>query len=425
MIESMIFVSQHYLRFATTEVLEKAASRARLSLVLTGDEEPLPNIRPYITDIHRLTARTRVSLQPSFDADELTALACREIADHGGDPSKVALFCQQEDNVMPTARARHRAGIPGDDPELVQRFRDKIVMKEALAKRDLEVAPRYLRLSLDRCTADPAAYYDELCSVLGTNKLIVKPTAGAGSLNVSVVDGPDDLRLAAAKIQSDHHEFEYEVDEFVTGVMHQCDSFIRHGKVVFCGILELGCSNFDFVLGKPLSVFPVVDEQTYRALFEFNQQVVTALGFQDGSTHHEFFVQRGGDGDLTVKFLEIAARVPGGLGVPYHERNSNINLIDANILLGLGDPAADGLAVRRRNNVVSALLPVGHGKIVSLNEPEIASDYSIDWQVKVGDVVDSRSLVDNAGILTIINDDPTVLRRDFESLQGYIPVTCQ
>jgi hypothetical protein len=61
---------------------------------------------------------------------------------------------------------------------------------------------------------------------------------------------------------------------------------------------------------------------------------------------------------------------------------------------------------------------------VSLNQPYVASKYSIGWRVRVGDVVDSRSLVDNAGILTLINDDPAVLRSDFESLQGYVPVTC-
>lgn len=425
MIESMIFVSQTYLRFATLETLERAAKQARLSLVLHTDEEPYPNILPYISEIHRLTGQTRMNLQPSFDPDDLTIIARREIHANGGDPSKVALFCQHEDNVLPTAMARRRTGISGDRPELVQRFRDKIAMKEALAARYPEVLPRYQRLSLDRITADAVSYYEELCSALGARKLIVKPTTGAGSLNVMVIASPADLERAAAKIQSDHREFEYEVDEFVTGVMHQCDSFIRHGKVVFCGILELGCTNFDFVLGKPLAVYPLADDETYRTLFDFNQRVITALGFQDGSAHHELFVCRAADGGLAVKFIEIAARVAGGVGVPHHELNSNINLIDANILLALGDPAVDDLAVQRRNNVVSALLPVGHGRIISLNEPEIASNYSIDWQVHVGQVVNSRSLIDNAGILTIVNDDRAVLRRDFEALQSYVPVTCQ
>jgi hypothetical protein len=425
MIESMIFVSQTYLGFATAKTLERAASQARLSLVLHGDEEPHPKIVPYISEIYRLNGRTRSNLQPSFDTDELTVIARRELDASGGDPRKVALFCEHEDNVLPTARVRHRIGIAGDGPELVQRFRDKIVMKQALAESHPEALPRYQRLSLDRIATDHVSYYNELVSALGTKKFVVKPTTGAGSLNVTVISEPHDLLLAGEKIQSDSREFDYEVDEFVPGVMHQCDSFIRRGKVVFCGILELGCTNFDFVQGKPLSAYPVTDDQTYCQLFDFNQGVVRALGFQNGSTHHELFVRRTAGGQLSVKFIEIAARVPGGLAIPYHERNSNINLIDANILLELGDASADDLTVQRRDNMVSALLPVGHGRIVSLNEPQITSEYSIDWRVRVGDVVSSRSLTDNAGILTIVNDDRLTLRRDFESLQTYVPVTCR
>lgn len=131
------------------------------------------------------------------------------------------------------------------------------------------------------------------------------------------------------------------------------------------------------------------------------------------------------DGSEPVpKFIEIAARVPGGVGVRFHELNSGVNLIDACLWLALGDPLADTVTPVPRNNVVLAYLPVGHGTIVALSEPDVASPYTIEWRVRVGDVVDSRSLLDIAGILTLVNDDPSVLRRDFERLGGYVPVTC-
>lgn len=424
MIESLVFVSQAYLQYATNKTLEQAASRARLSIVLDRGEDLHPKLVPYVSEVHRLTGRMRTNLQPSFDGDELTAVVGRQIDASGGDPGKVALFCQHEDNVLPAAYARRRTGIRGDGPDLVRRFRDKLAMKQALAERLPESLPRYRRLSPGRAAVDPAGYYDELTAALGTEKLVVKPTLGAGSLNVTIVTSPAGLAVAAEKIRDSDREFEYEVDEFVKGTMYQCDSFVRDGRVVFSGILELGCSNFDFVQGRPLSVCPVTDGETYRRLFDHNQDVVTTLGFQNGSTHHEVFARWTGDGRLIIKFIEIAARVPGGLGVPFHELNSGINLIDANLWLALGDAVVDDLSIDRRNNVVSALLPVGHGTIASLNEPDILSEYSIDWRVQVGDVVDSRSLVDNAGILTLLNDDPDVLRRDFESLHGYVPVTC-
>lgn len=424
MIESIVFISQGYLGYATVATLEKAAAQARLSVVLLPGEELHPRLVPYISKIHRVAGQARSHVVPAFGADELTQIALAEIESRGGDPARVALFCQIEDNVLPTALVRQRTGIRGDGPELVRRFRDKVAMKEALGRALPGALPRYRRLSLPRVAADPAGYYGELAAELGTGKMVIKPTCGAASVDVAMVGSPADLTLAAQKMRDGGREFDYEVDEFLTGTMHQCDSFVRHGKVVFSGILQLGCSNFDFVQGRPLSVYPVTDEETYRQLFDFNQQVITALGFQDGSTHHELFVRRENDGRLTMTFLEIAARVAGGLAIPFHELNYGVNLIDACISMTLEDEAADSLTITPRNNMVSALLPVGHGTIVSLNEPDVASSYSIDWRVRVGDVVNCQSVVDSAGILMLRNDDPAVLRRDFENLQSYVPVTC-
>ncbi|MET7766694.1 ATP-grasp domain-containing protein [Streptomyces sp. NPDC005336] len=424
MINNLVFVSQAYLGFAGTQVLERAAEQARLSIVLETDEELHPRLVPYIATIHRLPGNSKHGLQPSFDVVDLTGVVRREIDAAGADPATVALFCQHEDNVLPVAHVRRLTGIRGDGPELVTQFRNKVAMKQAVAERLPHALPRYRKLLAERASEDPSGYYDELVGALGSERLIVKPTTGAGSLNVATVSSAEDLARAARQIRSDLRELEYEVDEYIDGTLYQCDSFVREGKVVFSGILELGCANFDFVQGRPLSVYPVTDEELYKELFAFNQEVVTTLGFQSGSTHLELFVRRGQGGTTSVTFLEIAARVPGGLGVPFHERNAGINLIDANIDLALGHDAKHESSVVRRNNVVSALLPVGHGRIIYLNEPDIMSAYSIDWRVKVGDMVDVRTLVDTAGILTLVNDDPVVLRRDFESLQGYTPVTC-
>jgi biotin carboxylase len=424
MITSLVIVSPAYVQYATPQMLRRAAERARITVVLHQDDALHPNLEAVASQVYRLVGDTRHNLQPSFDPDDLAAVVAAEIDLAGGDPAAVSLFCQHEDNVLPTAQVRRRFGIAGDGPEMIHRFRDKIAMKEAVAQELPDVLPRYRRLDLTRAAQDSANYHAELTAALGTSRLIVKPTAGAGSLNVAVIDEPADLVETARRIGTDARAFTYEVDEFIDGTMFQCDSFVRDGKVVFSGILELGCSNFDFVQGQPLSVYPVTDEALYRQLFDYNQDVVTALGFRDGSTHHELFGVRTAEGTIEPRFLEIAARVPGGLGVPFHHLNSGINLIDANLMLALGDPAVDEIDPRMRNDAVSALLPVGHGTVLARNEPPVASPYSIDWRVDVGDVVDSRSLIDNAGILTFRNPDPALLRRDFEALAGYVPVTC-
>lgn len=425
MIENVVLVTQNYFQFASEPVLRRAAAQARLTVVLHEGEPVHPRLAPHVAQVHRLTGRLQHNLQPSFSPDELAGIVAGELHQVGDDPSRLALFCQHEDNVLPTAQVRELFGIAGDRPELVHRFRDKVAMKQALAVRMPQVLPRYRMLSMERIAEDAAGYHRELLAELGSARLVVKPTAGAGSLNVAIVSSAADLVEIARRVGADFREFEYEVDEMLDGVMYQCDSFVRAGKVVFSGILELGCSNFDFVQGQPLSVYPVSDAALYRTLFDYNQDVVTAMGFRDGSTHNELFVSRTADGTPKPRFVEIAARVPGGLGVPFHERNSGINLLDANLLLTLGAPEVDGIDPRRRDNVVSALLPVGKGTVIARNEPAVTSPYTIDWRVEVGDTVDSRSLIDNAGILTMTNDDTAVLRKDFESLAKYVPVTCE
>jgi len=424
MIRSLVLVTQAYLQYASPRLLERAAAQARLTVVLHGDEPVHPLLAPYLAHVHRLTGQMRHNLQPAFRVEDLATVVAGEVELAGGDPAAVAMFCQNEDNVLPTAQVRSSLGIAGDGPKLVRRFRDKIEMKEAVGAHLPQVLPRYRGFDVDRAAGQAAGYYAELAAGLGSQRLIVKPTVGAGSLNVATVSSPADLRAVAAMIRADDRVFDYEVDEFLDGTMYQCDSFVRGGTVIFSGILELGCSNFDMVRGQPLSVYPVADEDLYRRLFEYNQAVITVLGFRDGSTHHELFLCPDPGGRMVPRFLEIAARVPGGLGVPFHERNSGINLIDANLLLALGDPAVDGLSPRTRNNVVSALLPVGHGTVVARNEPQLESPYTINWRVAVGDVVDSRSLLDNAGILSLTNEDPVILRRDFEALASYVPVIC-
>ncbi|AUH01030.1 ATP-grasp domain-containing protein [Prodigiosinella confusarubida] len=416
--KSIILVSQSYLHFASESVLSYLKENIDVILIIHESEEVHPHIKNHITRLYKVSGSFENSLRPVLDFDEVSHILAAEIK-RAGSVNDLAIFCQQEDNVLLAAELRAKFNIAGDRPEIICQFRDKIEMKKAVNAIFPQALPKFERLDIESIKNDAVTYYHELVAKLGS-KLIIKPTSGAGSFNVKIVDSVDDLCTAVDMINHDEHVFDYEVDEFISGKMYQCDSFIRNGKVVFSGILELGCTNFDFVLGKPLSVYPVSSHELYNKLFAFNQNIITTLGFSDGSTHHELFVKDSGE----IIFLEIAARVPGGIGVPYHTKNSNINLIDANLLLSADSPALADIKPEVKNNVVSALLPVGHGKVLSLNQPDIESVYHIDWHITVGQDVDSRSLIDTAGILTFVNDDSVVLRRDFEKLQAWIPAVC-
>lgn len=417
MTSTIIFLTPVYLQYASDEALGTIARRARLVLLAYRGAPVDPRLIPYFARIVPQDAALNLSVRPVLHEDAVVEVVREEI-ERAGSADAVRIFAQEEGNVLLAARVRARFGIPGDQPAMVERFRDKLKMKAAIAAAGLRI-PRHEPLDPERIGAETsAAYYAELRGRLGL-PLVVKPINAGASINVFIARDGAAFEAACHTIRTSPYTFDYEVDEFIDGPMYQCDSFVHDGRIVYCGALELGCTNFDFVQGRPLSVYPALEPKLRARLERFNQTVIEVLGFRDGSTHHEIFHDTRRD---ELVFLEIAARVAGGLGVPYHQLNSNINMIDANLYLSADPALLERIEVRKRDNVVSALLPVGHGTVVKLNEPQLESRYEVRWAVKPGQVVDSKSLNDNAGILMIYNDDPVVLRRDFERLEHYVPV---
>lgn len=417
MSDTLIFLTQHYLNFASAQALHAISQHTRLVLIhYRGDGLP-PTLEGAMATIHKVDGDLNTNVRPVLDYDACRQVVAEELQRLGGDPQRMRLFCQEECHVQMAARLRETFGIPGDQPKLVDKFRDKLLMKQAVAAYGVRI-PQHGKLDIEQLREAPQHYFETLKTELGL-PFVVKPVNAAGSFEVSIIHRLDQWLEARAQILASPFHFEYEVDEFIHGKMYQCDSLVVDGQVRFCGILELGCSNFDFVQGKPLSVFPVLTEPTRSILEDFNRLVINALGLKNGSTHHELFLDQATGEPV---FLEIAARVPGGIGVPFHEQNSGINLIDANLYLSAGSELLHSLAPRHLNNVVSALLPLRKGRIVRLNDPQISSQFHINWRVEPGMTVDSRSLADTAGILTFSNDDQAALRRDFEYLQAYQPV---
>lgn len=418
---TIVFLTSGYLNFASNAVLQRVRERVRLVLLKYSNSDVPRVLAENVDQVYEVSGSLTENIRPVLNFQECIDILKREISRAGG-AKNVRIFCQEESNVLGAAKLRDALGVPGDSATLVEVFRDKTLMKRRAAEHGIPI-PKYELLDRDRISDEKARteYYAELVQRLG-QKLVIKPTSAAGSLNVSIINDYVDFRVAVEQVRTDRFSFEYEVDEFIGGVMYQCDSYVEEGTVRFCGALELLCTNFDFVQGTPLAVFPALDNETRLRLESFNSRVITAFGMQFGSTHHEMFI-RGGMNDIV--FLEIAARVPGGIGVPFHERNSGVNLIDLNLLATAGIDRPDVGSIRSGQNVVSALLPVKYGRIVSLNEPAIESKFDIAWSVKVGEVVQSRSLADNAGILTLCNSDAATLRRDYEALRHYVPVSVE
>ncbi|KPC31804.1 Uncharacterized protein ABJ99_1162 [Pseudomonas syringae pv. cilantro] len=416
MVKTIVFLTPHYLNFASVAALKTLHDTCRTVLIADRADVLLDKIESHMSVVIRADGDPHRNIRTLLDHEQCRLVISDELRRLGGDSSAIRIFCQEECHVELAALLREEFGIEGDTLGVVSNFRDKVRMKGAVSSKGIRI-PAFAKLDQTRLTQDPDGYYTELCAAFGL-PLVIKPVNSAGSFEVSIVHDKSGFLATREQITASLFHFEYEVDEFINGQMFQCDSFVVDGEVRYCGVLELGCTNFDFVQGKPLSVIPVLDPALKSRLEAFNRDVIASLNFRNGSTHHEVFVDHESGEPV---FLEIAARVPGGIGVPYHEKNSDINLIDANLYLTAGSEKLNTIQPHSKNNVVSALLPLRKGKISHLNNPPISSEFVIEWKVSPGMVVDSKSLADNAGILTFYNLDPKSLRADFDALQGYQP----
>jgi alpha-ketoglutarate-dependent taurine dioxygenase/biotin carboxylase len=415
----IIFLTPYYINFASEKTLSKMSQHVRTVMIMDEKEELPAKLVPYFHEVHKVNTELMKNVRPVLSYQACKNIISNELKAVEGNPNFIRIFCQEECHVLDAAKLRNEFGIPGDEESLVMKFRNKILMKQAVAAHGIRI-PTYEALDKKRLLSDTSDYYKELKAKYGL-PIVIKPVDSAGSFEVVIINNQEEFIKSKSNIEASEYHFEYEVDKYIeTRPMYQCDSYVREGKVEFCGILELGCTNFDFVQGKPLSVISALPHDVIKKLELFNQQVITALGFKNGSTHHELFFN---SKEAEPIFLEIAARVPGGIAIPFHEKNTGFNLIDAVLFLTLGWDLMKEITPHPKHNLVSALLPLRPGKIVELCDPEIKSKFDpINWKVKLGQIVDSRSLADNAGILTLYNDNPHQLKEDFLALQSYIPV---
>ena len=302
MIKTLAFITQYYITFASDNVFRDISRNYRVILFIHDNEELDSRLAVYFDQVYKVAGSTTKNIRPALSCDEICKILEAEIQGAGG-PHHLSIFCQQEDNILVAAQVRDRLNILGDSASMVKNFRDKIQMKQTVEKALPGTTPRYTEFDLKKAAEAPYVYYQGLVEYLGS-KIIIKPVDGSGSLNVKIVENFNHFQDFLHSVAKDRYQFNYEADTFIGGNMYQCDSLVIDGAVKFAGILELGCSNFDFVMGQPLSVFPVSDETLYNKLFNFNQAVISALGFSTGSTHHEVFISN----DNRIVFLEIAAR---------------------------------------------------------------------------------------------------------------------
>jgi len=224
------------------------------------------------------------------------------------------VVCLWEPGVLLAARLRDALGIPGMTLGEAIPFRNKDAMKERVAAAGIRT-PRHQ-------SATGAAQVRDAAQQIGF-QVIIKPIAGAGSMDTYRADNGAELDDALARMQ---HIDEVNVEEFVDGEEFTFDTICIDGTIAYF--------NVSYYRPRPLAFRSTewISPMTYclRDLSDprlaggiaMGHAVLKALGFRNGFTHMEWY--RKDDGE--VVFGEIAARPPGANTVDLMNFASDIDL---------------------------------------------------------------------------------------------------
>jgi hypothetical protein len=243
-------------------------------------------------------------LESTLDAGELCvaarAVATREPVD--------GVLCWDEARILQSARVAAALGLPGGDPGMILRCRDKHLTRKALAAAAVPQPRSTLAGSVEEALAagERIGY-----------PVILKPRALSASLGVIKVQSPAELeaRFAFARDttvpEAPHYDASVLVEEFVPGPEISVDCAVSAGQ-----------AQAMFVARKEIGYAPYFEETGHRvdggdpllrdpAIIGILGATHRALGFGDGMTHVELKLTRGGP-----KVIEVNARLGGDL-IPY------------------------------------------------------------------------------------------------------------
>ncbi|GAA2894845.1 ATP-grasp domain-containing protein [Streptosporangium fragile] len=233
------------------------------------------------------------------------AAAARELA--ARDPVH-GVLCWDEARILAASYVSEALGLPGGDPEMVRRCRDKHRTRVALDA-----------LGVPQPRSAAVSTVEEALRAAGEvgYPVVLKPRGLGGSLGVIKVEDPRELEDRFAFVRDltvpDGATFDVPVlvEEFADGPEVSVDAVVQGGVVtpLFVGRKVLGYEPYCEEVGHYVDARDELldDPEFCRVL----QDTHTALGFTDGFTHTEIKLSSKG-----LRVIEVNGRLGGDM-IPY------------------------------------------------------------------------------------------------------------
>jgi hypothetical protein len=203
-----------------------------------------------------------------------------------------------EAHIMPAARVREAAGIPGTSVRTAHLCRDKPAMKEALRAGGVPCA-RSIGASE---VPEVRAFVEEV-----GYPVILKPRAAAGASGAIRVDSDVELEQALRGFGNQS----IAVEEFIEGHEGFYDTLTIDGQVAHDFITHyypnvLEAMRTRWISPQFIATNRIDSAPAYEELKVLGRRVVELLGIETSATHMEWFF-----GPKGLKFSEIGCRPPG------------------------------------------------------------------------------------------------------------------
>ncbi|MEO6446534.1 MAG: ATP-grasp domain-containing protein, partial [Gemmatimonadaceae bacterium] len=248
-----------------------------------------------------LPALTRENLSGYLQASDFTDEdgVVRQVMQSVGEQRVDRVVCLWEPGVELAAKLREALGTPGQGVAQATIFRNKDLMKQAVTKAGIRTARHASATSLSqiRAAAESIGF-----------PVIVKPIAGAGSMDTFRADSMEELDRELKQVQSYD---EVNVEEFIEGEEYTYDTISIDGKVVYENVCyyrpnPLAARSNEWISPQTLALRDLSPEPVATGV-AMGRDVLKVMGFRTGFTHMEFFWTPKGE----AIFGEIAARPAG------------------------------------------------------------------------------------------------------------------
>lgn len=223
----------------------------------------------------------------------------RQVVEATGGHQIDRVVCMWEPGVVLAAKLREALGTPGQSVQQANNFRNKDLMKQVITKAGIRTARH--------ASATTIAQVKAAAESIGF-PVIVKPIAGAGSMDTFRAGSMAELEAELAKVKSYD---EVNVEEFIEGEEYTYDTICVNGEVKYENVCfyrpnPLVARSTEWISPQTMALRDLTPTPVAAGI-EMGHQVLKAMGFQTGFTHMEFFWTPRGE----AIFGEIAARPAG------------------------------------------------------------------------------------------------------------------